>query len=86
MTEPKFDERKEVVSRVREPIKIKAVPYATTKIRGHQIQLELNLSWQDIDQMTGKDSDIVQAINNMKELIEDTMDSQYLGAIRDDDP
>jgi len=80
MTEPKFDERKEVVSRVREPIKIKAVPYATTKIRGHQIQLELNLSWQDIDQMTGKDSDIVaMAIQNAKDFITDVLDSRYLG-------
>ena len=38
-------ETKEIVTRLREPIKIKAIPYATTKVRGHQIQLEMNMSW-----------------------------------------
>tara|TARA_R110002096_G_scaffold398912_1_gene595115 strand:- start:26 stop:292 length:267 start_codon:yes stop_codon:yes gene_type:complete len=77
-----FHETKEVVSRLREPIKIKAVPYATTKVRGHQIQLEMNISWDQIDQMTGKDSPITHMIENMKEIITGVMESEYLGLIK----
>ena len=76
-----FHETKEIVSRLREPLKIKAVPYATTKVRGHQIQVEMNLSWEQIDQMTGKESDITHMINNMIEIIEGPMKSEYLGKI-----
>ena len=65
-TKSTFHETKEVVSRLREPLKIKAIPYATTKVRGHQIQLEMNISWDQIDQMTGKDSVIIDMIENMK--------------------
>ena len=79
-----FHETKEIVTRLREPLKIKAIPYATTKIRGPQIQLEMNISWDQIDQMTGKDSVIIDMINNMKELIEGPMGSKYLGVIKDD--
>jgi hypothetical protein len=79
-----FHETKEIVSRLREPLKIKAVPYATTKVRGHQIQLEMNISWDQIDQMTGKDSVIIDMILNMKELIEGPMESEYLGLIKND--
>ena len=76
-----FHETKEVVSRLREPIKIKAVPYATTKVRGHQIQLEMNISWDQIDGMIGKDSDITHMVENMIEIIEKPMKSKYLGLI-----
>ena len=76
-----FTEHKEVVSRLREPLKIKAIPYATTKLRGHQIQLELNLSWDQIDQLTGKESYIIQLVENMKTIIEGPMASKYLGVI-----
>ena len=74
-------ETKEIVTRLREPIKIKAIPYATTKVRGHQIQLEMNMSWDQIDTMVGKDSEITQMINNMIEIIEGPMRSEYLGVI-----
>jgi|TARA_R110000772_G_scaffold219685_2_gene330218 hypothetical protein len=77
-----FHETKEVVSRLREPIKIKAVPYATTKVRGHQIQLEMNISWDQIDQMVGKDSPIEIMVENMKTLITGVMESEYLGLIK----
>jgi hypothetical protein len=77
-----FTQHKEVVTRLREPLKIKAIPYATTKVRGHQIQLEMNISWDQIDQMTGKDSVIIDMIKNMKELIEGPMESEYLGLIK----
>lgn len=76
-----FHETKEITSRLREPIKIKAIPYATTKVRGHQIQVELNISWDQIDSMTGKDSDITHMINNMIGIIEGPMKSEYLGKI-----
>ena len=79
-----FHETKEVVSRLREPIKIKAVPYATTKERGHQIQLEMNISWDQIDQMVGKDSPIEIMVENMKTLITGVMESEYLGLIKSD--
>jgi len=84
MTETKseFHQTKEVVTRLREPLKIKAIPYATSKVRGHQIQLEMNISWDQIDQMTGKDSVIIDMIKNMKELIEGPMESEYLGLIK----
>ena len=70
------------MSRLREPIKIKAVPYATTKVRGHQIQLEMNISWDQIDQMVGKDSPIEIMVENMKTLITGVMESEYLGLIK----
>ena len=73
-----FHQTKEVVTRLREPLKIKAVPYATTKVRGHQIQLEMSLSWGEIDTMR-KEAD--QMIQNMKEIIEGPMESEYLGKI-----
>jgi len=75
-----FHETKEVVTRLREPLKIKAVPYATTKVRGHQIQLEMSLSWGEIDTMR-KEAD--QMIQNMIEIIEGPMKSEYLGKIED---
>ena len=42
-----FTEHKEIVSRLREPLKIKAIPYTTTKVRGHQIQIEMNINSDD---------------------------------------
>jgi len=80
-----FHETKEVVTRLREPLKIKAVPYATAKVRGHQIQVEMNISWDQIDQMVGKDSVIEDMINNMIILIEGPMKSEYLGVIKTED-
>lgn len=76
-----FHQTKEIVTRLREPLKIKAVPYATTKLRGHQIQIELNISWDQIDEFTGKKGIIIDLIENMKYHIENTMQSKYLGVI-----
>ena len=76
-----FHQTKEIVTRLREPLKIKAIPYATTKVRGHQIQVEMNLSWEQIDEMIGKDSHITHLINNMIGIIEGPMKSEYLGKI-----
>lgn len=73
-----FHQTKEVVSRLREPLKIKAIPYATTKVRGHQIQVEMNLSWGEIDAMR---VEIEAMIKNMKDMITGPMQSEYLGKI-----
>jgi hypothetical protein len=73
-----FHQTKEVVSRLREPLKIKAVPYATTKVRGHQIQVEMNLGWGEIDSMK---PEIQSMVENMIEMIEGPMQSEYLGKI-----
>lgn len=77
-----FHETKEVISRLREPLKIKAVPYATTKVRGHQIQVEMNLGWGEIDSM--KD-EITNMVENMISMIEGPMKSEYLGVIKTED-
>lgn len=76
-----FHETKEVVTRLREPIKFKIVPYATTKVRGHQIQVEMNLSWDQIDSMNIKVGPIRQGVSNCIKLIEDDLKSEYLGKI-----
>jgi len=81
-----FHETKEVVTRLREPFKIKAVPYATTKVRGHQIQVEMNLSWEEIDMMREKDSPVEHMIKNMIEIIEIDLQSEYLGKIVIENP
>lgn len=73
-----FHQTKEVVSRLREPLKIKAVPYATTKVRGHQIQVEMNLGWGEIDIMK---PEIEEMVKNMIEMIEGPLRSEYLGKI-----
>ena len=73
-----FHQTKEVVSRLREPLKIKAIPYATTKVRGHQIQVEMNIGWGEIDTMKGE---IEIMVKNMIEMIEGPMQSEYLGKI-----
>ena len=73
-----FHETKEVVSRLREPIKIKFVPYATTKLRGHQLAIEMNMSEDDIDRMK---LIIGQIVENGIDIIENDMKSKYLGMI-----
>jgi len=85
MEKSTFHETKEVTTRLREPLKIKAVPYKTQKEVGHQIQFELNLSWDQVDQMKNKEGEIVKCIENMKSLIENEMESKYLGVVRDDE-
>ena len=77
-----FHETKEITTRLREPLKIKAVPYRG-KEPGHMIEVSMNLSWDQIDLMTDKESDIVAMIKNMIELIEGPMKSKYLGMIAD---
>lgn len=75
-----FHETKEVVSRLREKIKVKFVPYATTKLRGHQLGLEMNLSEDDVDGMKAIAKEVIK---NGRYIIENDMDSKYLGIIED---
>jgi hypothetical protein len=74
-----FHETKEVTSRLREPIKWRLIPYKTAKESGHQIQIEMNISWDQIDEMVGKDVPITHLIKNLIEVIEGPMKSKYLG-------
>ena len=75
-----FHETKEVVTSLREKIKVKFVPYATTKLRGHQLGLEMNLSEDDVDGMKAIAKEVIK---NGRYIIENDMDSKYLGIIED---
>lgn len=73
-----FHETKEVVSRLREPLKIKAKAVTSTDEtkRGHMIELSMNVSWGEIDQMRDEADNMVK---NMIDIIENVMGSRYLG-------
>ena len=73
-----FHETKEVVSRLREPLKIKAVAITSTDPdkQGHMIELSMNLSWGEIDSM---EAEIENMVNNMIKQIEGPMGSKYMG-------
>ena len=77
-----FHETKEITTRLHEPYKVKIVPYKTQKESGHSI--EVNLSWEQIDGMALKDSDIINMIENAKKLIEGPLESKYLSVINDE--
>ena len=80
-----FHETKEVTTRLREPLKWKLVPYKTQKESGHQIQLEMNISWDQIDQISAPESEVVQLVKSLKELIEGPMESKYLGIVKENE-
>jgi len=77
-----FHETKEITTRLREPLKVKAVPYRG-KEPGHMIEVSMNLAWDQIDDMANESAPIVYMINNMIKLIEGPMKSTYLGRIND---
>ena len=79
-----FHETKEITTRLHEPYKVKIVPYKTQKESGHSIEVQLNLSWEQIDGMAEKDSDIINMIENCKKLIEGPLESKYLSVINDE--
>jgi hypothetical protein len=76
-----FHETKEVVSRLKEPLKIKAVAVSFAKERGHMLEITSNLSWADIDTV---EKDMTDLINAHIRLIEGPMQSKYLGMIKDE--
>lgn len=71
-------EHKEIVSRLREPLKIKAVAITSTDPdkQGHMIEMSMNVSWGEIDEMK---EEAAQMVKNMIELIEGPMKSKYMG-------
>lgn len=80
-----WKQTKEVVSRLKEPYKLKIKHYRyETKDRlvdGHVIELELNLNDEKIDIMRNPEREVMQIISNGIWLIENPMKSKYLGAI-----
>ncbi len=77
-----FHETKEVVSRLREPLKIKTVAVKLAGVRGHMLELTMNMSWGEIDMLK---TEAKEMISNMIELIEGPMKSKYLGMIEETD-
>ena len=73
-----FHETKEVVSRLREPLKIKAVAITSTDPdkQGHMIEMSMNVSWGEIDEMK---TEAEAMIKNMILLIEGPLRSRYMG-------
>jgi len=76
-----FHETKEVVSRLREPLKIKAVAVKLAGVRGHMIELTMNMSWAEIDMLNNEAQNMIK---NMIGLIEGPMKSKYLGMIEEE--
>lgn len=74
-------ETKEIVTRLREPIKFKLVPYKTQKEAGHIIQVEFNMSWDQIDKINDVQGPINQGILNCISVIEGTLKSKYVGSV-----
>lgn len=84
-TKDTWHQTKEITTRLKEPIKFKLVPYKTTKEQGHQIQVEFNLSWDQIDSIKDKNGPIIQGISNCIKIIENDLKSTYLGTVRSGD-
>jgi len=69
-----YHETKEVTTRLKEPYKIKLVPFA----KGYQLEVTANLNSSQIDSMLNPDSEIVQLIENGKKLITETLKAPIL--------
>jgi len=74
-----FHETKEVVSRLREPLKIKTVAVKLAGVRGHMLEITANVSWAEIDMLS---KEMTAMIEVWKKLIEGPMQSEYLGKIK----
>lgn len=78
-----FHETKEIVSRLREPLKIKTVAITSTdpSKQGHMLECTANVSWGEIDEM---DKDMRAMLKVWIKIIEDPieeggMGSKYMG-------
>ena len=69
-----FTETKEITTRLKEPYKIKLVPFA----KGYAIEVTANLSSELVDHMLDPDGEIVQMIENSKKLITENLNSKIL--------
>ena len=71
-------EHKEIVSRLREPLKIKTVAVKLAGVRGHMLEITANVSWGEIDSLS---SEMTEMINVWIDLINGPLKSEYLGKI-----
>jgi len=69
-----FTEKKEVLTRLKEPYKIKLVPFA----KGYQLEVTANLNSSQIDTMLNPDGEIIQLIENGKKLITEILKAPIL--------
>jgi len=69
-----FTEKKEVLTRLKEPYKIKLVPFA----KGYQLEVTANLNSSQIDTMLNTDGEIIQLIENGKKLITEILKAPIL--------
>jgi len=75
-----FHETKEVVSRLREPLKMSFKAFRG-KEHGHMIEITVNTGWDGIDTL---EKDLEDMINMGKRIIEGSMNSKYLGINKPD--
>jgi len=69
-----YTEKKEVLTRLKEPYKIKLVPFA----KGYQLEVTANLNSSQIDTMLNPDGEIIQLIENGKKLITEILKAPIL--------
>lgn len=76
-----FHETKEIVSRLKEPLKIKTVAITSTipEKQGHMIEITVNTNIFDAESL---EQDLTDMINLTIRLIEGPMGSKYLGNIK----
>ena len=80
-----FTEKKEVVTRLHEPLKFSVKAYKTQKESGHYIEFTFNVDPFGVDTIDDVDGPVVQGIEKCKKVIEGQLESTYLGVVRTDD-
>ncbi len=80
-----FTEKKEVVTRLHEPIKYSVKAYRTQKEQGHYVEFTFNTDEFGVDTIDDESGAIVIGINKLKTVIERDLNSTYLGVVRTDD-
>jgi|TARA_B100001758_G_C18056948_1_gene426125 hypothetical protein len=80
-----FTEKKEVVTRLHEPLKFSVKAYKTQKEQGHYIEFTLNTDEFGVDSIDDKNGAVVTGIEKCKNVIEGPLDSKYLGVVRTDE-
>ena len=69
-----YAETKETTVRLKEPYKIKFVPFA----KGFQLEVTANLQSSQIDTMLEPDGELIQLIENGKKIIKNNLNSNLL--------
>ena len=70
-----FHETKEIISRLREPLKISFKAFRG-KDQGHMIEITANVSWDGIDEL---EKDLTDMIQMGERIINGPLKSKYLG-------